>query len=127
NATVEVVQGDLTTFHTDAIVNAANGQLNHNGGLAKAIVDAGGPEIQQDCDDYMRQRSYRNLNPGQVYVSTSGRLPCKKVIHAVGPRWQGGYCSEENDLYDAIYESMVAVEQCRLSSVALPALSSGNS
>ena len=41
NATVEVVQGDLTTFHTDAIVNAANGQLNHKGGLAKAIVDAG--------------------------------------------------------------------------------------
>ena len=95
--------------------------------LKSFIAVAGGSEIQRECDDYMRQRDYRNLNPGLVYVSTSGRLPCKKVIHAVGPRWQGGNCSEEKNLYDAIYESLVAAEQCGLSSVALPALSSGNS
>ena len=65
------------------------------------------------------------IEDGGVYVSTSGRLPCKKVIHAVGPMWKGGSRSEENNLYDAIYESMLAAEQCGLSSIALPALSSG--
>ena len=98
-----------------------------NAALKSFIAVAGGSEIQRECDDYMRQRSYRNLNPGQVYVSTSGQLPCKKVIHAVGPIWQGGYCNEEKNLYDAVYESLVAADQHRLSSVALPALSSGNS
>ena len=71
----------------------------------------------------MRQSG--DIADGGVYVSTSGRLPCKKVIHAVGPVWKGGSSSEENNLYDAVYESMLAAEQCGLSSIGLPALSSG--
>ena len=67
------------------------------------------------------------LIPGQVYVSTAGRLPCQKVIHAVGPRWGGGSNNEENTLRDAVLESMLAAERCGLSSIALPALSSGAS
>ena len=65
------------------------------------------------------------IEDGDVYVSTSGRLPCKKVIHAVGPVWKGGSSNEENNLYDAVYETMLAAEQYGLSSIALPALSSG--
>ena len=65
------------------------------------------------------------IEDGGVYVSTSGRLPCKKVIHAVGPVWKGGSSNEENNLYDAVYESMLAAEQYGLSSIGLPALSSG--
>ncbi|KAI0233840.1 Protein mono-ADP-ribosyltransferase PARP9 [Lamellibrachia satsuma] len=118
---VEVVQGDLTTFQADAIVNAANGRLDHCGGLAKAIVDAGGPDIQRECRDYVQRSGV--LTAGQVYVSTPGQLPCKKVIHAVGPRWHGGQSNEENDLYVAIFESMQAAEKFGLSSVAFPALS----
>lgn len=89
------------------------------------IAVAGGSEIQRECDEYMQQRDYRSLNPGEVYVSTSGRLPCRKVIHAVVLGWQGGHCKDERNLYGAVYESMVAAEQCGLSSIALPALSSG--
>ena len=66
-----------------------------------------------------------DIADGGVYVSTSGRLPCKKVIHAVGPVWKGGHSNEENYLYDAVYETMLAAVQYGLSSVALPALSSG--
>ena len=52
-------------------------------------------------------------------------MPCKKVIHAVGPIWQDGRSNEENSLYNAVFESMLAAERCGLSSIALPALSSG--
>ncbi|KAK2181572.1 hypothetical protein NP493_393g05042 [Ridgeia piscesae] len=110
-ATVEVVQGDLTTFRADAIVNAANGQLDHIGGLAKAIADAGGPEIQRECRSHVQRNGV--IPDGQVYASTSGRLPCQLVIHAVGPIWKGGYSSEENSLYNAVFESMLAAEQIR--------------
>ena len=65
------------------------------------------------------------LTAGQVYVSTSGRLPNKKVIHAVGPRWRGGKNNEEKELYGAIYEAMKAAEKLGLSSIAFPAVSCG--
>ena len=87
------------------------------------FVLEGGRDIQRDCDNYIRQHG--SLQPGEVYVSEPGRLPCKKVIHAVGPIWQGGHHNEENDLRRAVYESMTAAEQRGLSSIALPALSGG--
>ena len=86
-------------------------------------VDAGGPDIQRECRDYVQRSGV--LTAGHVYVSTPGQLPCKKVIHAVGPRWHGGRSNEENDLYDAIFESMQAAEKLGLCSIAFPALSCG--
>ena len=88
-------------------------------------VDSGGPGIEQECQDHVRRSG--ELTPGHVYVSKSGRLPCQKVIHAVGPTWQGGGNKEEKKLYSAIYESMLAAEKLRLSSIALPAVSCGSS
>ena len=87
------------------------------------FVLEGGRDIQRECDKYIRH--HECLQPGEVYVSEPGRLPCKKVIHAVGPRWQGGHHNEENDLKRAVYESMAAAERCGLSSIAFPALSGG--
>ena len=86
-------------------------------------VDAGGPDIQRECRDYV-QRSGQ-LTAGQVYVSTPGKLQCKKVIHAVGPRWDGGRSNEDTELYVAIFESMQAAEKLGLCSIAFPALSCG--
>ena len=57
-------------------------------------------------------------------MSEPGRLPCKKVIHAVGPSWQGGH--EEKELREAVYESLLAAKQWGLSSIALPALGGRN-
>ena len=65
------------------------------------------------------------LPPGEVFVSTAGKLPCKKVIHAVGPRWINGRHNEENDLYDAVYMSLSAASDCKFNSIALPPISAG--
>ena len=86
-------------------------------------VDAGGPDIQRECRYYVQRSG--ELTAGQVFVSTPGQLTCKKVIHAVGPKWDGGRSNEDNYLYVAIYESMQAAERLGLSSIALPALSCG--
>ena len=88
-------------------------------------VDSGGPDIERECQDHVRRNG--ELTPGHVYVSTSGRLPCQKVIHAVGPRWQGGGNKEEKKLYGAIYESALAADKLGLSSIAFPAVSCGSS
>ena len=70
-------------------------------------------------------RQHGSFKPGQVYVSNAGVLPCKKVIHAVGPWWLGGFHNEEQQLYHAVNESMKAAEQYGLTSIAFPALSTG--
>ena len=88
-----------------------------------SAVCAGGPEIQWECRNHVQRNGV--LADGHVYVSTSGQLPCQKVIHAVGPIWKGGNSSEENSLYETVFESMLAAEQAQMSSIAIPAVSSG--
>ena len=86
------------------------------------FVVPGGAEIQRECRDYVSRHG--RLQPGQVFVSAPGWLPCEKVIHAVGPSWEGGH--EEKELREAVYESLLAAKRWGLSSIALPALSGGN-
>jgi hypothetical protein len=82
-----VVWGDITHEHTDAIVNAANGLLAHGGGVAGAISRAGGPTIDRESREWVRQ--YGEVAVGQVALTSGGNLPAKYVIHAVGPIWRG--------------------------------------
>ncbi|KAK2158919.1 hypothetical protein NP493_1756g00003 [Ridgeia piscesae] len=82
---MELFLQGLTQFTEDVIVDAANQQLEHSTGLAKAIADAGRPLIQLECPEHVGQHG--NLKPGQVYMSSPGSLSCKKVIHAVIPIW----------------------------------------
>jgi len=65
------------------------------------------------------------LLPGQAFVSTPGRLPCKAIIHAVGPRWRGGHRNEENQLYAAVMQSMQEATQRGFQTIAIPAISAG--
>ena len=83
----------------------------------------GGPEIQAQCHAYVREHG--KLGTGQVWVSTPGKLPCKRLIHAIGPVWQGGECNEDGALCEAICACMREAEKLGLSSIAFPALSSG--
>ena len=110
-------QGDLTEEAVDAIVNAANSQLAHGGGVAGAIVRAGGAVIQQESD------RIAPIPVGEAGITTAGRLPAKWVIHAVGPRLGEG--DEDARLRSAVEHSLAIAHQRGLASVALPAISSG--
>jgi len=83
----------LTCEDVDIIVNAANNQLRHSGGLSAAIVSKGGDKIQDDCDTRIKKKGA--LEDGDIFTTKGYDLPCKYVIHAVGPSWKGGKYKEK--------------------------------
>ena len=118
---ITVYVGDITEFRADVIVNAANEELKHIGGVADAILKKGGQEIQDASDDYVASRG--KLSPGEVWLSgVVGRLPCLALIHAVGPRWQHSSLSQQ--LLHKVC-SRCLKESEAYNSIALPAISSG--
>ncbi|WP_420263802.1 macro domain-containing protein [Candidatus Magnetominusculus dajiuhuensis] len=114
---LRLVKGDITERPVDAIVNAANSHLQHGGGVAAAIVRKGGRIIQDESD----KAGYTPV--GTVAVTQAGRLPCKAVIHAVGP--QMGEGDEDEKLKNAVVNSLKAASERGFNSVSMPAVSSG--
>jgi len=112
-----VIRGDLTEQRVDAIVNAANSDLAHGGGLAGAIVRKGGQEIQAES------WAKAPVAVGDAVVTGAGRLPCRHVIHAVGPRFGEG--DEEAKLRRAVRSALARAEELGLASLAMPAISTG--
>ena len=120
---LEVCRGNLVFEQVDAIVNAANEDLKHIGGLANAILNAGGATIQAESDSYVQLHG--RLKAEDAVCLGAGKLPCRKVIHAVGPRWKGGKQNEEHSLYFTVYNVLSSAERETIGSVALPAISTG--
>ena len=118
-ASIELVEGDITSLEVDAIVNAANEHLQLGAGVAGAIRRRGGPAIQRECD------SIGHCPTGGAVVTGGGKLPAKWVIHAVGPVWRGGGENEEALLASAVAACLERAEELAAKSVALPALSTG--
>jgi O-acetyl-ADP-ribose deacetylase (regulator of RNase III) len=119
-ATIELVQGDITDEQVDAIVNAANPSLAGGGGVDGAIHRRGGPSIMEET----RRRYPGGCPTGSAVISAAGKLPARHVIHAVGPVWSGS--EEDAHLLSGAYRRSLelAVEHgCQ--SVAFPALSAG--
>ncbi|XP_071978256.1 protein mono-ADP-ribosyltransferase PARP9 isoform X2 [Engystomops pustulosus] len=122
---ISVWKDDLTRQDTDVVVNAANEKLDHCGGLALALVEAGGQQIVQDSVDWISSNG--ELGVADIAVTRAGNLPSKYIVHVVGPRWSPG-ASEKcaAQLQEAIKNVLdYVIGKSHLRSVAIPAVSSG--
>ena len=120
---LSVLKGDITDQHVDVIVNAANTRLDHGGGVAGAIVMKGGRGIQNESDAFIKRNGL--LHDGEVAMTGPGKLPCKKIIHAVGPEWRIGEGKSKQLLKRACQESLFTATNYGFKSIAFPAISSG--
>ncbi|XP_057286043.1 protein mono-ADP-ribosyltransferase PARP14-like isoform X1 [Pezoporus wallicus] len=121
---VAVYEDDLCTHPVDVVVNASNEDLKHNGGVAWALLNAAGPEIQQECDELVKKSG--SLQPGCVVITGAGKLPCKNIIHAVGPRWRKDEAEQCVCLLrQTVKRSLQLAETFHHHSIALPAISGG--
>jgi O-acetyl-ADP-ribose deacetylase (regulator of RNase III) len=114
---MRLVKGDITSRDVDVVVNAANSNLKHGGGVAGAIVRKGGQVIQEESD------KIGFVPVGSAAITTSGKLPCNAVIHAVGPRMGEG--DENAKLKSAIRASLLLASEKNFRDIAIPAISSG--
>ena len=121
--TIQLLHGSLIKEDTDAIVNAANENLELMGGLAGTILKAGGSVVQDECTKYIDVNG--PVSVGDAICLGSGNLPCKKVIHAVGPRWQGGNSGEDHVLEATYRRSLEAAAENGCHTIAFPAISTG--
>jgi O-acetyl-ADP-ribose deacetylase (regulator of RNase III) len=119
--TLQIAQGDITTDEVDAIVNAANENLQHGGGVAWAIVRSGGDVIQDESDQWIQQHGV--VPHAHPAWTSGGALPAKYIIHAVGPVWGDG--DEDNKLADAITGSLRVADELKCASISMPAISTG--
>jgi O-acetyl-ADP-ribose deacetylase (regulator of RNase III) len=118
---IQITRGDLTQEPVDAIVNAANTGLQHGGGVAGVISRKGGPSIQAESDEWVKVHGWvSHSNPA---ITSAGNLPCKYVIHAVGPVWGSG--DEDSKLSAAISGALRVAGELGIQSIALPAISTG--
>jgi len=117
---IEVVKGDITKEHVDAVVNAANERLSGGGGVDGAIHRAAGWEELQAA-----LRPLGGCAPGDAKWTPGFRLPAKWIIHTVGPIWRGGQQGEAEVLASCYRRSLQVAEELGARSVAFPAISTG--
>ena len=124
--TITVKRGDITQEKVDVIVNAANENLDHWGGVAKAIAMKGGWEVQQKSYEHIE--SYGKLKEAEAISTTAGALQCKHIVHTVPPHWDL-YSRNEQETTDVLsttcYNSLKLASHLRASSIAIPGLGSG--
>ena len=118
--TLRIRKQSITEMDVDCIVNAANSQLRHGGGVCGAIfTTAGARELQAACN------ALGHCPTGEAVITPSFKLKAKYIVHAVGPIWQGGCHNEENLLYRCYQNAMKIAYTKGCRSIAFPLISSG--
>ncbi len=121
---VEVIKGDITTLHVDAIINAANPALRGGGGVDGAIHRAAGPELLAACQVLPVEKG-RRCPTGEARITPGFRLAASYVIHTVGPIWKGGQVGEAEALASCYQNAMMLARAHGVKTLAFPAISCG--
>ena len=114
-----IVHSDITQMRVDAIVNPTDSRFSGSGGVDLAIHQAAGPGLAQEC------RQLKALRPSEIEVTGGYNLPCKYVLHTVGPVWKGGWANEQALLRSCYLNALFRAAELGAESIAFPLISAG--